>query len=183
MMSSLWRDSCRCRLSSRRSSLRLHQFVDQCCGGGEAHRQAPLAGGQTQAQGDVGLAGAAVPDGDDVLMVIDVFAPGQLHHQRFVHRGDGGEVKGVQALGGGEARRADPAFHHALVAVGEFQLGEPEQVVGMIGAFSGALGGQFVVLPEEGGQFQLPEVVLHEQSGKEQSGSVAHAALPDSRVR
>ena len=111
-----------------------------------------MAGGQAQTQGDVGLAGAAVADGDDVFMMFDVFAPGELHDQRLVHRGDGGEVEGVQALGGGEARGADPTLHHALVAVGEFQLGEPEQVVGMIGAFGRALGGQFAVLPEEGGQ-------------------------------
>ena len=43
-----------------------HQFVDQCGGGGETHRQATLAGSQSQTQGDVGLAGAAVADGDDV---------------------------------------------------------------------------------------------------------------------
>ena len=46
----------------------LHQFVDQGGGGGEAHGHSPLAGGQAQAQGDVGLAGAAVADGDDVLL-------------------------------------------------------------------------------------------------------------------
>ena len=44
----------------------LHELVDQGGGRGEAHRQATLAGGQSQAQGDVGLAGAAVADGDDV---------------------------------------------------------------------------------------------------------------------
>lgn len=35
----------------------LHQFVDQRGGGGEADRQALLAGGQPETQGDVGLAG------------------------------------------------------------------------------------------------------------------------------
>ena len=39
--------------------------------GGQAHGHSPLAGGQSQAQGDVGLAGAAVADGDDVLTMID----------------------------------------------------------------------------------------------------------------
>ena len=61
----------------------LHQFVNQCGGSGEAHRHAPLAGGQTQSQGDVGLAGAAVADGDDVLTALDVFAPGQFHSKPF----------------------------------------------------------------------------------------------------
>ena len=36
-------------------------------------------------EGDVGLAGAAVADGDDILTALDVFAPGQLHDQSFVH--------------------------------------------------------------------------------------------------
>ena len=64
---------------------------------------------------------------------------------------------GVQALGGGEVCRADAALHHALVAVDEFQFGETQQVVGVVGAFGGALGGQLAVFPEEGGQLQLEE--------------------------
>ena len=123
----------------------------------------PLAGGQAQAQGDVGLAGAAVADGDDVLSALDVFTPGQLHDQCFVKRGDGQEVEGVQAFRGGKACRADAALHHALVAVDEFQFGETQQIVRMIRTFGGALGGQLAVFPEEGGQLQLLEVVFQEQ--------------------
>ena len=112
----------------------------------------------------MGLAGAAVADGDDVLSALDVFTPGQLHDQWLVQRRDGQEVEGVvQALGGGEARGADAALHHALVVVDEFQFGETQQVVRVIGAFGGALGGQLAVLPQEGGQLQLLEVVFQEQ--------------------
>ena len=95
-------------------------------------------------------AGAAVADGDDVLSVLDVFAAGQLHDQCFVQRWDGQEVEGVQALGGGKVGGPDTALHHALVAVDEFQFGEAQQVVEVIGAFGGAPGGQLAVLPEEG---------------------------------
>ena len=102
-------------------------------------------------------------DGADVLSALDVFAPGQLHDQWLVQRRDGQEVEGVQALGGGEVYRADAALHHALVAVDEFQFGEPEQVVGVIGAFGGAPGSQLAVLPKKGGQLQLLEVVFQEQ--------------------
>ena len=98
----------------------LHEFADQCRGGGETRRDFSLAGGQSQ--GDVGLAYAAVANGDDVLSVLYVFAPGQLHDQGLVHRGDGQEVEGVEALRGGEARRPDPALDHALVAVDEFRF-------------------------------------------------------------
>ena len=82
--------------------------------------QAPLAGSQTQSQGDVGLAGAAVADGDDVFTTLYVFAPGQLHYQWLVHRGDSQEVEGVEALRGRGAGGADAALDHALVAVDEF---------------------------------------------------------------
>ena len=111
----------------------------------------------------MGLAGATVADGDDVLPSLGVFTPDQFHDQGFVHRGDGHKVEGVQALDGGEAGRPDPALHHALVAVDEFQFSEAQQVVGMVSALGGALGGQLAVLSEEGGQLQLLEVVFQEQ--------------------
>ena len=100
----------------------------------------------------MGLAGAAVADGDDILPSLYELAPGRFHDQRLVHRGDGQEVEGVQALDRGEARGPDPALYHALVAVDEFQFGETQQVVGMVHSLGGALGGQLAVLPEEGGQ-------------------------------
>ena len=93
-------------------------------GGGEAHRKSPLTGGQAQPQGNVGLAGAAVSDGDDVLPAFDVFAAGQRYHLRPVHRGDGQEVDGIHALESGQAGLADPALPHALVAADEFQFRE-----------------------------------------------------------
>ena len=54
----------------------LHQLVDQCGGGDETPRHPPLAGGQSQCH--VGLAGAAVANGDDVFTALDVFAPGPV---------------------------------------------------------------------------------------------------------
>ena len=125
----------------------------------------------------MGLAGAAVADGDDVLSILDVFAADQFQHQGLVHRGDGGKVEGVQALDGGEAGGADPALHHALVAVDEFQFGQPEQVLRMVHPLGGALGGHLAVLPEEGGELQLLQMVFQEQRGP-----AVHAALPDSNV-
>ena len=52
-----------------------HKFGDQGRGGHEAHRQAPLPSSQTQIQGEVGLACAAVADGQAVLTMLDVLAP------------------------------------------------------------------------------------------------------------
>ena len=83
-----------------------------------------LAGSQSQPKGYVGLAGAAVSDGDDVISMLDVFAADQLHHQGLVQRRDGWEVEGVQGLHCREPGSPDPPLHHALVAVDEFQLSE-----------------------------------------------------------
>ncbi len=62
----------------------LDQLVDQGCRGGEADREALLTGGQSQPEGNVGLAGAAVADRDDVLAAGDVFRAGKLQHQGLV---------------------------------------------------------------------------------------------------
>ena len=113
--------------------------MDQGGGGGEALRHPALAGGQAQPQGHVGLAGAAVANGDDVLPPLDVLAAGQFHHQGLVHRGDGRKVEGVQAFDGGEAGGADPPLHHALVAGDEFEFRQPEQVLGVVHPLGGTL--------------------------------------------
>ena len=138
----------------------LHQLVDQGGGCGEAHGHPALAGGQSQTQGDVGLAGAAVADGDDVFTALDAFTPGQFHPQCLVHRGDGRKVEAVQAFHGGEAGGPDPPLHHALVPVNELKLGQPEQVLGMIHTLGGALGSHLSVLSEEAGQLQFLQVVF-----------------------
>ena len=125
--------------------------MHQTGGGGETHRHPALAGGQPQPQGHVGLAGATVADGDDVLPALDVFTPCQFHHQGLVQRRDGWEVKGVQALDCGEAGGPDPPLYHALVPVYELKLGQSEQVLGMIHTLGGAQGRQLPVFPEEAG--------------------------------
>ena len=56
----------------------VRQFVHQGSGRGEAHRHSPLADGQGQSQRDVGLAAAAVVDGDNVLPVREVFTAGRF---------------------------------------------------------------------------------------------------------
>ena len=155
-----------------------HHLVHQGCGGGETHGHPALAGGQTQSQGHVGLAGAAVADGDDVLTALDVFAAGQLHHQGLVQRWDGREVEGVQAFHGGKSGRPYAPLHHALVPVYEFQLGQPEQVLGVIHTLGGALRGHLPVFPEEAGQLQFLKVMFQQQRRP-----VVHATLPDSKVR
>ena len=117
MISRFSRDSCRCRLSTRLASLASISSWTNAAAVVKPTDNPPLAGGQAQTESDMGLAGAAVTDGNDILAARDVFTAGQLHYQGLVHRGDGREVEGVQALHGGKACRPDPTLHHELVAV------------------------------------------------------------------
>ena len=124
----------------------------------------------------MGLAGAAVADGDDVFTALDVFTPGQFHHQGLVQRRDGREVESVQGFHGRESGRPYAPLHHALVAVDEFQLGQPEQAGGVVHIFGGALCGHLPVFPEKGGQPEFLQVMFQQQRRP-----VVHAALPDSK--
>ena len=117
MISRLSRDGCFCRLSSRLSS---RASISSCTRPAAVVKPTDiplLTGGQAQTEGHMGLAGAAVSDGDDILAALDILTAGQFQHQGLVHRGDGWEVEGVQALHCRESRRPDAPLHHALVAV------------------------------------------------------------------
>ena len=151
----------------------LDQLVDQRGGGGEADRQPPLAGGESQAEGHTGLVGPTVAGSDDVLTPVYVLAACKLHDQVLVHRRHGQEVEGVEALGGGEASSLDPAVHHAMMAVYQLKLREPQQVARMVDVLCGTLAGHLAVLPQEGRQLQLLEVVLQQHRRP-----VAHRLLP-----
>ena len=60
----------------------------------------------------------------------------------------------------GKRAARDPPFHHTLVAVNEFQLGQAQQVLRMVHILGGALGGHLAVLPEEAGQLQFLQMVF-----------------------
>jgi hypothetical protein len=122
-----------------------------------------------------------VPDGserDDVLAAVDELAPRQLHGQRLVERRDCHEVEAVEALGRRELRGLDTALDHPAFPLDQLELAEPEEVLDMILALSGALSGKLGVFGLEGGQLELPEMVLEEHLGR-----IVHAAVPDIRLR
>ena len=100
-MSSLSRASFFWRLSSRRSSLASISSWTSEAAVVKPTDSPPLAGGEPQTEGHMGLAGAAVAYGDDVLPPVYVLAACQLHGQVLVHRRHGQEVEGVEALCGG----------------------------------------------------------------------------------
>jgi hypothetical protein len=125
----------------------------------------------------VGLAGAAGPEGDDILTTIDVFAARQLPDQGLVERRDGFEVEAVEAFHGGEARRLDAPLDHAALPVDQLQLGQAQQISHVVDAFCGAEPGHLVVLAQDGRQLELLEMM-----GEENLRGVAHGSAPDSRL-
>ncbi len=98
----------------------LHQFMNQGSGREEADGEPLLAGRQTETEGDMGLAGSAVAERDDILTTLDVFASRQLQNQHLVERCDGLEVEAVEAFDGGEPGLSDPPLDHAALTVDQF---------------------------------------------------------------
>ena len=78
---------------------------------------AALTCSQTERQGDVGFAGAAVAEQQDVFLAVEILASRQFQDQGLVERGDGEEVEAVQALHHREPGLADAALGRAAVAV------------------------------------------------------------------
>ena len=68
----------------------------------------------------------------------------------FIERMNG-KAKVPRLLTAGETGGADAPLHHALMAVDEFQLSQPEQVPRMVHPRGRALGRHLPVLPEEAG--------------------------------
>jgi hypothetical protein len=154
----------------------LHQFMDQCCCGGEADGEPFLAGGQPEPQGCMGLSGAAGAEGDDVLAPLDPFAARQLEHLHLVQAGDRLEVEAVEALGRREPGRLDPTLDHPALAIDELELHQASEKADMVQAFGRALAGELLVFPQECGQLQRLEVM-----GEQDLGGVGHAASPETR--
>ena len=162
--------------------LGFHQLVDEAGGGREGDREAALAGRQAESQGDVGLAGTAVAERDDVLPRHDVFTAGQFEDQWLVQRRDGGEVEGLQGFDGGEPCGTDPSFHHAALAVDQFEFRQTQKVARMVEPLLSSLTCNLLVLAQEGRQLQLLQVVC-EQHLRRAVGlgeDLRHAAVLDS---
>ena len=154
----------------------LHQFVYEGGGGDEADGEPLLAGGQPEAESNMGLACAAGAEGDDVLAALDPFAARQLEHLHLVQAGDRLEVEAVEAFDRREPRGLDPALDHPPLAVDQLQLHQPGEKADVVEPLGGALAGELLVFPQERRQLQRLEVM-----GEQDLGSVRHAASPETR--
>ena len=151
--------------------------MNQGSGREEADGEPLLAGRQTETEGDMGLAGSAVAERDDILTTLDVFASRQLQNQHLVERCDGLEVEAVEAFDGGEPGLSDPPLDHAALTVDQFQLGQTDKIPHMVGALGGAVAGQLVVFAQERRQFQGLEVM-----GQQHLRRIGHDAPPPNKL-
>src|ERR1700716_1611737 len=101
--------------------------MDEGRGGIESDRQPLLTGRETEPETNVGLAGAAVADRDDILPAGHILRAGELQHEGLVERRNGGEVEAVQALHGREPRLLDPTLHHAPFAIDQLYFAQAKQ--------------------------------------------------------
>src|SRR5262249_14852112 len=131
------------------------ELVDQGGGGDVADPAALLAGGQAQADQQVGLAGAGVAEQHDRLALVQVGAGGQAGEDG---RGDGrvgvgaevGQPFDAREAGFGDA--AGAAAGGAVIQLGGEDFGEVGQVGGVFpGGDLGEAGG----LVADGGQLEL----------------------------
>jgi len=113
---------------------RLHEFMHESRRRREGDAVALLASGEPQCQGDVGLAGAARPQRDAVVALLEPFAARQFQNQRLIERGLGGEVECVEALGLRKARQSNAAFDVASLAVDALQFAKPQQIAWVVSA-------------------------------------------------
>ena len=134
---------------------RILELVDEAGGGDKGNGETALTRGQAQSQRNVGLPGAAVAEHDDVVAGNDELAARQLQYQGLVEAGHGGEVEGIQALHRREAGIADTPLDQTALAVDQLQLGQTQQITGMIDALPGALAGHLLVSRRKVGSFSV----------------------------
>ena len=144
--------------------------------GGEADGHPFLAGGEPQAKGDVGFAGATWAKGDHVLPPFHPVAAHQLQNLHLVELGDRLEVEAVKAFCGREPGCLDAALDHPSFAIAQLQFYQALQELDVVQPLGGALARHLLILAQEGGQLQPLEVMLQQDLG-----GMGHSAASDIR--
>ncbi len=133
----------------------LDEFVDQLRGGDVADPAALFAGGQSEPDQQVGLAGAGVAEQHDRFAGVQVVPGGELAEGGGLDGGDGVDVELREPFQAGELRVVDPAgaaSFGAVVDLGGEHFGE-EAEVGL--SFPGGDLGQAGGFGTDGGQVQF----------------------------
>jgi hypothetical protein len=144
---------------------RFHQFVHQRRRGRKPYPQSPLARCQAERQCDVRLPGPGIAQTQHVLPSSNPLTPRQFQYQLFVQRRDCQIIKRLQALHHRKLGRLDPPLRRLAFPFQHLGFHQPQRKSLEIHSLLGALLGQFGVLAQHGGQFQLLQVVLQQDLG------------------
>jgi hypothetical protein len=109
----------------------------------------------------------------------------EFENERLIERRDGGEVECVETFHRRKMSGADAPLNHASFAIDEFELGEAQQIARMIEGLARRLGGDFVIFAQEGGQFELAQMMREQHLRRHRAGGRRgrrHAALPETRA-
>ena len=123
-------------------------------------------------------AGSLLPKSDNVVAGDDIFATGEFENERFVERGNGGEVECVEALHRRETGGADAALDHASFAIDEFEFDEPQQEADMVETFARRLGGDLLIFAQDGRQFELSQMMREQYPWRRRRLGGADVVMP-----
>ena len=126
----------------------------------EAHPPALGASGKTQGGGQVRFTGPGVTDEQDVFALLDILPAHELAHECFVDRGLGFESEALEGLEDGKAGILDSPLGGPLFAFNELAFDQLQQEGGVIEPVPGAGRGHRRPLAQDGGHFELLEMVL-----------------------
>ncbi len=124
------------------------EFVNDGRGCGEAGFDPSLAGGETDAEGDMSLADLRWTESDEVLPPPDKLSRRQIEHQLLVESRNGVEVEAFQTFDRWELRRLDPAIDHLRFAIQELQFNQASKVTDMVNILCGALAGDLLMFAQ-----------------------------------
>ena len=157
---------------------RLHELMHERRGGDEAHRQPPLARGQSQSLGHVSLPRAARSQSDDVLAPLDPFTSGELERLDLVERRDRFELEAVQTLHCGKLRRPDAPLDKAPFAVDELEFDQTREELDVVQSLVRRAARHLLVLAKKRRKLEGLEPMFEQDLRR-----VAHRTHPDIRHR
>ena len=106
--------------------------------------------------------GSRVPDEQHVFSLIEILSSQKLSNQRFINRGLGAKVVGVDGFDHGEIGVFDAPLGSLFLPVQQFPLCQAQQIDREIGSIFLTDSGNRCVFSEHGGELQFFQVMLQQ---------------------
>jgi len=140
----------------------LDQLADELRDGEEPDLSALSTGRERESGGQVRLAGSAVADDEDVLVLGDVLAAHEFADESLLDGRLAGELERIESLDHRQPGRLETAVGGAALAVEQFPLGESQKVGRIVGLLLAARRGDRRVLAQHGRELERFEMMLQE---------------------